>query len=522
MARMGAVAWLVMGTLGMMGATGLARDRDQDGVVPDAPPPEANDVQVEVPRGGPVYITLSAYSLTSPVLRYRIRVAPKAGKVGTPEVVTVDTGRVKYTPPAGVGPGEDAFSYQVQSEAGVSAAAVVTIKITDRDPQVITPDELDFGQVLPGQTVKRVLTMENIGGGLAQGNVQVPDGWSVEGDGAYKLLAGAKQSFTVVFKPAEVRDYIGDVEYTGNLERATDLKGKVVAPVEATTKSVELSAAGNVRMGTIHIENRTDGDKRLKLTAGPLLTVDENVDVPAKGGADIVVAAKDDGKGGAQAIDENVKIEGEGIDATVEVYGAAAPVAATPAPMVRQAPPPVEPRAAAIQAQMAANEDALMRELLLPQEGPDLSGLMTLAQEMPVATLQMDPGESGRAPRVGSDFSGMPQAQAYRLEAQSVTVNAQGTPEPVWLPMHNVSYDVNGQKVAVELTRLRRNALYVLRLVGIDGQGNIIETTAPREMWTVEEKGGGYWKWALLAGVAALMALGMVAVWRWWQGPMWG
>ena len=261
--------WRTILLLGLAAIPGLMRAQDAFRN-PPAPPPEPNPLAVEVPRGGPVWITLSAYSLTSPIIRFRIREGAQNGKLyGTPHMVTATTAVVKYQPPKGAGPGEDRFAYAVQSEAGVSASAEVRITITDKDPLFVAPEAIDFGDVTQGQSARRQLVLQNIGGGLAQGSVRVPEGWSVEGSADYKLGAGAKQSFSLVFQPAEQRAYTGDIEYTGNPERATDLSGEEVPPLEAQTGPLELT--GTARAGEIQVRNHTNEALKVRITTGPHL-----------------------------------------------------------------------------------------------------------------------------------------------------------------------------------------------------------------------------------------------------------
>ena len=239
----------LLAVFALTASAGFGRDQDDFPKDVPPPPPEPNPLNIEVPRGGPVWITLSAYSLTSPITGYRIERGAKAGQLGKPQLVTADTGRVKYKPPAGTGPGRDSFSYEVQSVAGVSAPAEVHITITDKDPVLVAANDLEFSQVLVGGSVRRTLVLQNMGGSLAEGTVKTPEGWTVEGNADYRLGAGEKHTFTVIFKPSEERVYTGDIEYTGNLERATDLNGEGVGPVAVTPGTVELRGAGMVRIG---------------------------------------------------------------------------------------------------------------------------------------------------------------------------------------------------------------------------------------------------------------------------------
>ena len=196
------------------------------------------------------------------------------------------------------------------------APAEVHITLTDTNPVLITPNDVEFGQLLPGGSARRSLVLQNIGGGLAEGTVQVPDGWTLDGDAAYHIGAGGKQTFTLIFQPSAVGRYTGDVEYSSNPERATDLNGEVVAPIAVTSGTVELREAGEMRIGTIHVENRTDGARTFKVTAGPALDADGAVTAPANGAADILVRAK----AGTGEVDDRVTVEGNGFKAEVPVH----------------------------------------------------------------------------------------------------------------------------------------------------------------------------------------------------------
>ncbi len=515
--KMGMLAgwWL----LAQMPLQGLARDPGLfPGDVP--PPPEASPLNVEVPRGGPVWITISAYSISSPVIRYRIKRKTQAGKlIGTPEVVSADTGRVKYLPPAGAGPGEDSFSYQVQSAQGVSAPAEVHITITDTAPVLITPGDVEFGDLLPGQSAKRQLVLQNIGGGLARGEVSVPEGWSVEGDPAYHVGAGEKQTFTLVFKPAGVGTFTGDIEYTGNPERATDLNGEVLAPIAVTTGTVGLREAGEMRIGTIHVENRTDQDRTLKVTGGQSLDTGAMVTVPAKGAADILVRAK-----GRDAVNDLVTVEGEGVKEEVAVHGPAiagmpappppaaifpaiAEAAATPAAQIPQA----DARAPLPAGGDAGTPEATVPALALPTGPDNQAEAGPVIREWPLEMARPGATEA----MVACNFKHGPVARSFRLELETVGMDARGRPVAEWVPFTRVTLREQGQIVAARMLALRPGALYMVRLVGLDEHGNVIEISSTGQIWTqVPKRSTGWWWWA--AAAAAVLAGG--GYWAWSKG----
>jgi len=476
----------------------LAQDNDGYIANPGPPPPEPNPLQIEVPRGEAVWITLSAYSLTSPILHFRIKRPPSVGKLGTPKLTSASTGVVRYQPPPGTGPGEDSFSYQVQSTAGFSASADVAIKITDKDPVLITPGDIEFGEVLVGQSVSRTLDMQNIGGGLADGEVQVPDGWAVQGDPGYHLTAGQKQTFTIVFTPQKLGACTGDVDYTGNPERATDLNGTCVPPVSVTTGTVELAQSGAMRAGMIVVKNWTATPQTLTLSAGPRLDVAQTAMAQANGTVEIEVRAKGDDAGFA----DQVTVEGAGTKTIVAVYAAAVAmdqvaVASTPAPAPK---PPGATQAAIPVAPPAGTLEAGGVGLSMPGSAQTIPG-------MPVCSLGV--GESTETSvQVGTNFKGVPAARSYRVETRGIKLDPQGNAVAQWTPFKDAALSVKGTVVIAQLNNLQPGSQYVVRLVGLDPHGNVLETSAAEGVRTAFEKKGWTWQWALLvAGVVAIAAL---------------
>jgi hypothetical protein len=500
----------VWALLALMSLRGLARNRD--GLGGDLPPtpPEPNPAEIDVPRGGPVWITLTAYSLTSPIIRFRIWRKPKEGKIGTPQLVAADSARVKYTPPAGAGPGEDNFAFEVQSQAGVSAPGDVRIHITDKDPVLVAPLDLDFGEVLRGETARRLLVLQNIGGGLAEGDVRVPDGWTLEGNSAYSIGAGGTQSFTLDFKPAGQRDYTGDVQYTGSPGRATDVEGREVGPIAVTTGTVQLMDGGNMRLGTLELRNRTDVARTVRITPGPDLNADASVEVPAKGVVDIAVRAK---PGELGAIADQVTLEGDDLKAVVPVYAAATQVEMVhPSPAAKSSPasslPPVKPALAAASAMAAPAPVATSIAPMVAeadQSVPPEKGI-------PVQALAIQKVEEHRAVVACNFKTGVP-VTAYRLEAETLILDGHGQPRQKWVPLANGTVKVTGSSVTAELDDLRPDTLYIVRIVGLDDQGGILAISSSADLWTPRPPRRGYWGWAML-GLAAIAAAG---AWRWWK-----
>jgi hypothetical protein len=495
---------------------GLARDPDE--IDAPAPPPEGVPMKIEVPRGRAVLITLSAYSITSPIIRFKIKRAAQAGKLGTPRLASASTAQVRYQPPAGAGPGQDSFIFEVQSAAGVSAPAEVDITLTDKDPLFIAPTDIEFGQVLTGGSVRRSLDLQNLGGGIAEGTVKVPDGWTVDGDPDYHLGPGAKQTFTLIFTPTDQTAYTGDIEYTGDLERATDLNGEGVGPLAVTTGSVQLTPAGAVRSGVIHVVNRTGVPLTVHLLAGSVVKTDPSAMVPANGGTDIAVSAT-----GAEAISDDVTVEGQGLKTDVAVYAAGPDP--TPPPEAATTPPPQStpggPAAASPPAPGTIAQAASNGPTPAPDNNDDPS--MSLPPLIPDSTPQSQPRgieiaslQAGLVSRtnaeVACDFKGDPQADAYRLELQTIGIDSGGRAFAKWIPFPGATLSTHAQAVIAQMPDLQPATLYVVRIVGVDNEGQILEISSPPGVTTLPEPppwwrqwmkeevvivvaGAGYWWW---------------------------
>jgi hypothetical protein len=114
---------------------------------------------------------------------------------------------------------------------------------------------------------------------------------------------------------------------------------------------------------------------------------------------------------------------------------------------------------------------------------------------------------------VSANFKGAPAARSYRVEMQTVGLDAQGMPVALWTPYPNATMTVNGQSASAQVQQLAPGQMYVMRLVGLDGNGAVIERTAASGVWTAQPGRRWTWQWALV--VAA--GVGGVWIWRRWR-----
>ena len=111
-----------------------------------------------------------------------------------------------------------------------------------------------------------------------------------------------------------------------------------------------------------------------------------------------------------------------------------------------------------------------------------------------MGTLQLGPVGRTDA-EVGCDFKGCGQAQTYRLEMQAVGRDPQGRPAPLWVPLTATTLTTKGQLVLARVNALQPGSLYVVRLAGLDDQGNVIEVSSTQAVWAIPELPSWWRRW---------------------------
>ena len=263
---------------------------------PEIPPP-AQPLTVKVPRGESVPILLRIFGRKNEALKYLIRTPPQHGRLTAPRVVEMEVSSVTYTPPADLAIVRDRFTYAVRNSAGVSAAVDVVISIVDLPPEITVPEVLNFPPVLFGATSTQTLEIANRGGGIAEGRVTVDAPWKIDGSANYRLAAGARAVFKVIFEPKEPGIFDTVMRFSSQPETTLPVHAEAQAALTATPANVVLQhAAGDpVRAGTFDLANHTDAELRVTLTGGDRLTVPPELTVPPRGTVQVAVqtAGKD-------------------------------------------------------------------------------------------------------------------------------------------------------------------------------------------------------------------------------------
>ena len=302
-------------------AVALHTTAQAQGRRPPAPPPVVSQT-VTMQRGGKITVPLGIHGTRGEMLEFLIRTPPAFGKLSAVQKTGMNSAAVTYTPSARNAAGEDRFSYAVRGSEGVSAPGVITIHVVEpvvAAAKMKAPAELEFPPVFPGQRSTVEMELANEGGGVLEGEVAVPEPWSIEGLKIFKIAAGKSATFKIVFTPAQSGVRTGEAVISGTERKIIPLSASAEERLVAAPALLKLTAqpGSQTRMGVLNIANRSDEDANIVVEAGARLMTDRAVKIPARGKAAVPVFA--DAATGA-AFDDAVKLSCNGWKASVPVH----------------------------------------------------------------------------------------------------------------------------------------------------------------------------------------------------------
>ena len=317
------ITTLITATLALMlapFATAQAR-RDGSGA---APPPVVPQT-IEVRRGEQVAVPLAIYGARGEMLEFLIRNPPAHGRLSAVKNTGLNAATVTYTSPARGMADTDRFAYAVRSSEGVSAPGLITIRFVEpvvMPPKLKAPPELEFPPVFPGQRSTVEMELANEGGGVIEGEVTVPEPWSIDGLKIFRLGAGQRATFKVVITPSEPGVRTGEAVITGPQRKVIPLRATAETRLAATPAQLKLTAqpGSQTRMGVLKIANHSEEDATVTVDAGARLLTDRSVKVPARGSSSVPVFAD---ATEAAAFDEVVRLSSKEWKATVAVRAVA-------------------------------------------------------------------------------------------------------------------------------------------------------------------------------------------------------
>ncbi len=306
--------YLVLLTL-LAGASLQAEPKDP----PLVPPPMAQPQTVSIFRGEHIDVPLRAQGRAPSQLKFLIRSYPSKGRLGEIRLTGQKSAEVTYFHD-GSGEAGDSFTFAVQAiDSPVSAAAPVTISITEEPPELSVVKSVDFGTLEVGTTREEEISLRNSGGGELEGEMEVPSPWRIVGSKEYHLGRNQEDTVRIVCEPSQPEEYDGKLVFSHDARVTVDLTTKAISPIELSPPGeIELISqeSETSRSAEVVIGNRTTRDRTLRITVPPELVAPEDIVLPTGGEQRIALQTK---PGFLGALEARITLESEGFKQTFPV-----------------------------------------------------------------------------------------------------------------------------------------------------------------------------------------------------------
>lgn len=262
---------------------------------PLVPPPMAQPQALSIFRGDNIEVPLRAQGRAPSQLKFLIRSNPSKGRLGEIRLTGPKSAEVTYFHD-GTSEGSDAFTFAVQAiDSPVSAAAPITISISEEPPTLSVVNSLDFGTMEVGTTREEEIILRNSGGGELKGEMEVPLPWRIVGSKEYRLGRKQAASIQIICAPSEPEEYAEKLVFSHDARVAVDLTANAISPFELSPAGeIELASqeGGTLRSAEVAIRNLTPRDRTLRITVPAELAAPDQMVIPAGGVQRITLQTK--------------------------------------------------------------------------------------------------------------------------------------------------------------------------------------------------------------------------------------
>jgi hypothetical protein len=289
---------------------------------PLVPPPMAQPQGLSIFRGDNIEVPLRAQGRAPSQLKFLIRSSPSKGRLGEIRLTGPKSAEVTYFHDE-TSEGSDAFTFAVQAiDSPVSAAAPITISISEEPPTLSVVKSLDFGTMEVGTTREEEIILRNSGGGELEGEMEVPPPWRIVGSKEYRLARKQEGSIRIICAPSEPEEYSGKLVFSHDARVAVDLTTNAISPFELSpAREIELTSdeGGTLRSAEVAIRNLTPRDRTLRITVPGELVAPDQIIIPAGGAQRITLQTKPAFLG---PLETTMRLESEGFkqDLPVRVF----------------------------------------------------------------------------------------------------------------------------------------------------------------------------------------------------------
>ena len=352
-----------------------AQSTDSPAKKPERVSPKAENVEVEVARGGSVRIPLRGFERNLNPLTARPLTKPDHGRL---------SGLEQYNGPERQGPAyltythgddedsvTDTFAFEVKAGiTGRTGRGRVIIRIIDATPVLsITPELLDFGPAAPGDPpTRRVVELANIGGGILTGFLRPTEPFALEDDGSFVLRRGEKTRIPLLFAPERAGEFRFPLQPVAGDPALLTLKGLALPPLVLEIAEETFSAnPDQSRIAIAVVKNQSARPRTVSIGLPPESPVEAIADFALGPGesAEVILRIPPGRKEYVPPF--GVRFEGEGHAELREFIAPAIPAA------LRVVAPPdfgeVKPRTVAKASLLVRNDGGALAEFkLLPHE----------------------------------------------------------------------------------------------------------------------------------------------------------
>jgi hypothetical protein len=244
-----------------------------------------------------------------------------------PSPESKDRAIVIYTAAADGTAHEDQFTFRAKHrDTPTSGSARVVIEIVDQKPVLDIAREVDFGDVMLGESAVRQITIKNEGTGIFSAPLELPPPWRLlDPAGVLVINPGEHETMRVGFSPLAPGTAEHVIEFPGVDGGITRLRANGTAPFEVRPEWVVLDWAREmkVRRGRITVSNRSPSPLDVVIEAPARLRVQpQGAEVAAGTAVDIELTLP---SGDSAELQAPLTVSARGCRIEIPVVGSLAP-----------------------------------------------------------------------------------------------------------------------------------------------------------------------------------------------------
>jgi hypothetical protein len=464
-----------------------------DITLPANPGPQADSAVAVVRRGESTTILLRAHYGGAGGLFFQIIKPPAHGKVLDLRVLSDRRAEIVYESNRAEDFASDRFSYAVRVGDRLSSPAEVRISIEEPPPALHAPAEIDFGEVMAGDSATRSLTLANTGGGVLEGRISVSDPWEIAVS-EYRLGAGASEDLLITFRPEEGRSIVGLARLTGpdGAETSVRLTGIATSPV--TIEPIRLRIDPPAARAMFRLANKTSRSLPLQFATSSRIQPLDAITLAPRETKEIDVLARTVGI----ALQDEITILGRGFRVVLPVE-----IGAAPAKAIAVAPSPAAP--------VSTMDATKSTPVPFPRATPVAA--LTTPTPSPVQGLV-----AVRARRLSPEVWELSWRQpeepvaSYVVEERILSLDGAGKLETSWRTVRSSVARTTGKSVTARVESVDPKQLHMVRVRALGPDRSLRWETPLVSLAPVPERAHG--KTITLLLLTAVLALFLVLRWR--------